>query len=346
MTVARERLIDITTTPYYHVINRCVRRAFLCGKDPYTGKSYKHRRQWIVDKITILSDIFAIDICAYAVMSNHYHLVLHVNEAEALSWDFNEIIERWYQLFNGNGLVDKYLAGEVLSQGEMTSITDCVNEWHKRLQDISWYMRCLNEDIAREANSEEGCKGRFWEGRFKSQALLDETALLTCMMYVDLNPIRAGMTNTLETSDFTSIQERIVAVSKTLKQAQQKIKKKTPTQKAKKPSTHTTLYPFLGAERQEDMPGIPYSLVDYFQLIDWTGRALREDKKGAIPAHIQPLLQTLNINENEWLHGVKDFGQRFGSAMGTVTAIKQYGKKLKRSWFQGMAANRRFYQTA
>jgi len=343
MTVARERLIDITTTPYYHVINRCVRRAFLCGEDPYTGKSYEHRRQWIVDKIKTLSDIFAIDICAYAVMSNHYHLVLHVNEPEALSWDFNEIIDRWYQLFNGNGLVDKYLAGEILSQGEMAAITDCVNVWHKRLQDISWYMRCLNEAIAREANSEEGCKGRFWEGRFKSQALLDETALLTCMMYVDLNPIRAGMTHQLEASDFTSIQERIVAVANTLKHAQQKIEKKTSTQKS---TTHTTLYPFLGTERQEDPSGIPYSLIDYFQLIDWTGRAIREDKKGAIPAHIQPLLQTLNINENEWLHGVKDFGQRFGSAMGPVTAIKQYGKKLNRKWFQGMDANRRFYQTA
>jgi len=346
MTVARKKLIDVASTPYYHVINRCVRRAYLCGDDHYTGKSYEHRRQWIVDKIKVLSDIFAIDVCAYAIMSNHYHLVLHINEAEAQTWSFNDIIDRWYQLFNGNALVDKYLAGEPLSNGEMTAITDCVNQWHQRLKDISWYMRCLNEAIARQANTEDGCKGRFWEGRFKSQALLDETALLTCMMYVDLNPIRAGMTYQLETSDFTSIQERILAVGKTLSQAQKKIQKQAPTSKPKKKLTQTSLYPFLGAECQENSIGIPYSLVDYFKLIDWTGRVIRDDKKGAIPAHIQPLLHTLNINENEWLHGVKDFGQRFGCVVGPVKSIKRYGKKLERKWLQGMEANRQFYQTA
>ncbi len=167
MTVARERLIDIQATPYYHVINRCVRRAYLCGKDPYNGKNYEHRRQWIVDKIKALSKVFAIDICSYAVLSNHYHLVLHINETEAQSWDTNTVIERWYELFKGNLLVDKYRNGETLCQAELTTITDCVNVWHKRLMDISWYMRCLNEAIAREANKEDRCTGRFWEENYQ-----------------------------------------------------------------------------------------------------------------------------------------------------------------------------------
>ncbi len=279
MTVARERLIDTQATPYYHVINRCVRRAYLCGKDPYSGKNYEHRRQWIVDKIKALSNVFAINICSYAVLSNHYHLVLHIDEAQAQSWETNTVIERWYELFKGNLLVDKYRHGETLCPAEQTTVTDCVSVWHKRLTDISWYMRCLNEAIAREANKEDGCRGRFWEGRYKSQALLDETALLSCMMYVDLNPIRAGMSKTLETSDYTSIQERIFNVAKTLKKAQQRV---TKTQQ-KTRQTPTPLYPFLGAERENEVPGIAYSLVDYFDLIDWTGRAIRTDKKGAIP---------------------------------------------------------------
>lgn len=293
MTVARERLIDIQSTSYYHVINRCVRRAYLCGEDPYSGKNYEHRRQWIVDKIKALSEVFAIDICAYAVLSNHYHLVLHVNDVEARAWDINTVIERWYQLFKGNVLVDKYRAGESLSQAEVNAISDIVNKWHKRLKDISWYMRCLNEAIAREANKEDGCRGRFWEGRFKSQALLDETALLTCMMYVDLNPIRAGMTETLETSDYTSIQERIFTVAKSLNKALLQVEKadqiKTKSQvKKETKSKQTSLYPFLGAEREDDSPGIAYSLVDYFKLIDWRGRAVRDDRKGAIPIDIKP----------------------------------------------------------
>jgi len=343
---ARERLIDIESTPYYHVINRCVRRAFLCGEDPYSGKNYAHRRQWIVEKIKSLSEIFAINICAYAIMSNHYHLVLHINEPEAQRWDNNAVIKRWYALFKGNMLVDRYLAGDGLSQAELDAVTDCVNEWRKRLMDISWYMRCLNEAIAREANNEDGCRGRFWEGRFKSQALLDETALLTCMMYVDLNPIRAGMTASLDTSDYTSIQERIFAVAKDLKKAQQIAKTNQKKQKKHTTMHHTTLYPFLGAERQDDAVGIAYSLVDYFNLIDWTGRAVREDKKGAIPEYIQPLLSKLNINEQEWLHGVTDFGQRFGCAVGTQSALKDYGARLEKNWLQGFRASRRFYRAA
>ncbi|MFV2055221.1 MAG: hypothetical protein ACC707_02095 [Thiohalomonadales bacterium] len=126
----------------------------------------------------------------------------------------------------------------------------------------------INEAIAREANKEEGCRGRYWNGRFKSQTLLDETALLTCMMYVDLSSIRSGLIETLETSDYTSIQERIFTIAKTIKKAQQVTteKQRKPTKSTK--TKRTNLYPFLGAERQNDTVGITYSLVDYCSLID------------------------------------------------------------------------------
>ena len=149
MTAARKTQIHIETTPYYHCISRCVRRAFLCGKDSFSGRSYEHRKQWIVDRVKQLSGIFAIDVCAYSVLGNHYHLVLRVNNQEALQWSTDEVMDRWCSLFTGHTLVVRYRAGESLSQAERDTVSDIVNERRKRLMEISWFMRCMNESIAR-----------------------------------------------------------------------------------------------------------------------------------------------------------------------------------------------------
>jgi len=98
MPQSRKSQVSLIDTPFYHCISRCVRRAFLCGEDKVTGKSYEHRRQWVEDKLLFLGQVFAIDICAYAVMSNHTHIVLHVDEEQALNLDVVEVIER---LING-----------------------------------------------------------------------------------------------------------------------------------------------------------------------------------------------------------------------------------------------------
>jgi REP element-mobilizing transposase RayT len=115
MTKARQTQVSLDETTFYHCISRCVRRAFLCGEDALSGKSFEHRRQWIVDRLKELTSVFAIDICAYAVMSNHTHTVLHVDRAQALAWTDREVIERWYSLYSGNPLVNRYLAGEAMS---------------------------------------------------------------------------------------------------------------------------------------------------------------------------------------------------------------------------------------
>ncbi|MBW9267977.1 MAG: hypothetical protein K1563_19490, partial [Candidatus Thiodiazotropha sp. (ex. Lucinisca nassula)] len=100
MPKPRKALVLLQETPYYHCVSRCVRRAFLCGVDTLTGKSYEHRRQWIVDRIKQLSDNFAIDTCAYSVMSNHYHIIVHVDAERAAEWSEQEVIERWDHLFS------------------------------------------------------------------------------------------------------------------------------------------------------------------------------------------------------------------------------------------------------
>ncbi|MEJ1416495.1 MAG: transposase, partial [Candidatus Sedimenticola sp. (ex Thyasira tokunagai)] len=212
MPKPRKSLISLDATPYYHCVSRCVRRAFLCGTDQLTGRSYEHRRGWIEARLLDLPRYFAIELCAYAVMSNHTHVVLHIDTERAADWSLHEIIERWHGLFSGTLLSQRFLANEPMCRAELALVEELAESWRERLCSVSWFMRCLNETIARQANAEDGCTGRFWEGRFKCQALLDEAALAACMAYVDLNPIRAGMADTPESSEHTSIRRRTQAL--------------------------------------------------------------------------------------------------------------------------------------
>ena len=293
MTRPRSELISLADTPYYHCIARCVRRAFLCGDDHYSGRNFDHRKQWLVDRIAMLEAVFAIDIAAYAVMSNHYHLVLHVDSNRAQSWSDDEVIQRWLSLYKGPPLIHRYLKNKTLLAAEMRAVNDITNEWRQRLGSISWFMSKLNEHIAREANKEDNCSGRFWEGRFKSQALLDEAALLSCMTYVDLNPVRAGLTADLDASDFTSIQART-------RQIQQKSTTNKPA-----------LMPFIETEHQDKQWAmLPFNLKDYIELVDWTGRAIRDDKRGYIPQQTPPILETINLTDEQWLTLTADIQQQ------------------------------------
>ena len=267
----RKTLVSLDVTPYYHCVSRCVRRAFLCGTDRFTGKSFEHRRQWIEERLLSVSGAFAVDIAAYAVMSNHFHVALHINRDAALAWTVPEVIEHWHRLFNGSVLSQRFVKGELLDKVERDALSHQVSVWRKRLMSISWFMRCVNEPIAREANKEDSVTGRFWEGRFKSQALLDEKALLACMAYVDLNPIRAGMAKSPESSAHTSIRQRIKAALHSQDQP-------------------ASLFPFAGNPRLDMPEGIPMVLSDYLVLVDWSGRIIREGKKGSIPANLPAIL--------------------------------------------------------
>lgn len=187
------------------------------------------------------------------------------------------------------------------------------NVYRNRLKDLGWFMKCLTEPIARQANKEDHCTGHFWESRYKSQALLTDEAILSAMAYVDLNPVRAGMADRPETSSHTSIKERISPCFD-LQQAIQMQKDMgnfngftVPL----KPLLH-----FEGAVRNEQQTGLLYALDDYLQLVDMTGRSLRSGKKGFIPAHLPSILQRLSIDYNTWLINTTKFecvySKRFG----------------------------------
>ena len=318
MTRARKEQVCLDETPYYHCICRCVRRAFLCGEDNVSGQNFDHRKQWLVDKIHQLAEVFTIDVCAYAVMSNHYHLVLKVDECKATGLTDKDVAQCWKQLFNGHVLVNRWLSDEKVTAAETNKALEIVQTWRCRLYDLGWFMRCLNESIAVKANKEDNCKGRFWEGRFKSQALLDETALLACMAYVDLNPIRAAIAQTPESSDFTSIQQRLLAIANAVEE---------------KSAQPANLSPFTGYQpHSKQQLGLPFKLMDYFALVGWTGRCIREDKRGAIPAHIKPLFERFNVNERDWLDIVQEFNRHYISAAGSPSKMLKWALTTKRKW--------------
>ena len=306
MTLPRKQLVAVEDTPYYHLVSRCVRRSFLCGVDPHSGRDYEHRRQWIEHRIRILASIFSIEICSYAVMSNHIHLVVKLVPQEAEGWDDAEVLDRWTSLFKGPLVVQNAIANSPLYNAERVMLSRWIATYRERLVDLGWFMKCLNEPIARQANKEDGCTGHFWEARYKSQALLTEEALLSCMAYVDLNPIRADLCQTPEESDYTSIKARIKPAFSLGPAIQEQIEQQSLIRfdLPLKP-----LLSFDGNITRDEQVGILFSLTDYLQLVDTTGRLVRKDKRGAIPIELSPILERLAVSHRDWLSHVTEFEQ-------------------------------------
>ena len=350
MTIPRHETVVEGEERVYHCISRCVRRAYLCGQDKVTGKDYSHRKEWVKDRLKFLAENFGVDIIGYAVMSNHLHVIVRVRPDMASGWSKREVALRWLRIFPCQSETN---AQNTLSQRAeaLAANAERIETIRKRLCSISWFMRCVNETIARKANREDNCKGRFWEGRFKCQALLDEAAILACLAYVDLNPIRAKQAKTLEESAFTSAQDRIVA-----RQAKRKksLSVKAVTEEQKKALA------LLEEESQrdawlcpiEDKPGedkrgvLPLTLDEYLEVIDRTGRMLRAVKCGAVPADLRPILSRLAIDADRWLEMVERYGGWFYRAVGCVERLLELAQALGCAWLKGISASRRIFAAA
>ena len=240
-------------------------------------------------------------------MSNHYHIVVRINADAVKQWTDEEVAERWMQIFTGPLLMHQYRTNASLTKSELKCVADLFITWRERLGNLSWFMRCINEPIARMANVEDHCTGRFWEGRFKSQALLDDRALLACMAYVDLNPIRAAIADTPEQSDYTSIQERI------------------------EHPTNSCLRPM--AEKEED--SLPVNLKDYLELVDWGGREVKHNKRGYIPANAPPILARMRMNAAPVLSYLSRDDLPSLGALGPVHKLRVFAKSVGRKFIKG-----------
>lgn len=351
MPYARKSVVQPGLPGVYHCISRCVRRAWICGFDRLTHKNYDHRRRWIYKQIQWLAGIFGMEVFACCVLSNHYHLVIRVNPDVVAGWSDEEVIRRWDQIYS----IRKFFTGakgkldEAIIQMALDR-PDLIAEWRSRLCSISWFMKQINEPLARRANKEDGCKGRFWEGRYKCQHLADESAVLACMVYVDLNQIRAKLAETPEESDFTSVQDRIVA-----HQANQPNKagfQNSSGQNLNRPAMNRGpahqradwLTPIDEIRVSNDSQGWLLQLEEYLELVDETGRCMKEGKSGAISEELAPILVRMGLRKSSWLHATHHFGNRFYRVCGHVNNMLDAAKQVGQSWFQGMSFSKKVFQ--
>ena len=331
MTRARSTIVSVADTPYYHCIGRCVRRAFLCGRDPLSGRNFDHRKQLIRARLALLTDNFAIDICAYALMSNHYHLVLRLDPARACTWSALDVVSRWCRVFGGPLVARRFLNGEALPETDLTLIKALVQRWRSRLVDLSWFMRSLNEYVARMANVEDGCKGRFWEGRFKSQALLDDAALLTAMAYVDLNPVRAGITEAVAETAFTSVRQRLddeaLGAADTAREGMPRLQ-------------------VFGLALESSALALPFTFNDYLDLVETTGRSVHPAKFAAKPDTQTRLLAAVGLRPDEWIRSIVELHERFRYFIASPSRLRTLAESRGWHWVWGRSAAVRLYRQA
>jgi len=346
MTQARRVVVAADEVGVYHCISRCVRRAFLCGEDAYSGRNYEHRRAWIRDRVRFLSGLFGMEVFAYSVMSNHFHLVLRCRPDRVSQWSDGEVAERWCRVFPGNAALASGQPYDAVKLKQLLNDPVMLETVRGRLKDVSWFMRCLNEFLARRANREDGCTGRFWEGRFKCQRLLDEGAMLACMAYVDLNPVRAQIADGLEDSHFTSVYDRVIAQrGKARLEALSEVTNPTAEQKRQIECEQKRQ---VGADWLLDFSeeSSPFAGVDtayYVSLVEWTGRTIRADKPGSIPADLESVLDRFGVDAQSWATSVAAYGSLFYRIAGKVEQLLDYAHRRGQVWFRGQQGSDRLY---
>ncbi len=376
MALPRSKYVQEGQEGVYHCFSRCVRRAFLYGYDTFTGRDFSHRKKWILDRLKHLTAIFAIEVCAYAIMENHYHTILRIRPDIVASWSDREVAARWLTLFPKH----RGMGGAAIQPLEENICTlvlcpERIAQLRKRLCSLSWFMGRLNEFIARAANKEDKVKGRFWETRFKCQALLDDAAIAACMVYVDLNPIRAGLAATPEGSDFTSIQERIwlwqketMAIAPVPTVTEQGIHAGSPGKHMLIPENAAEIHNLI-PERPSAMSSsldgavlstcwlVPISsesqrrgilqmtAAEYFDLVDKSGRMTRSQKRGAIDTNLAPILLRIGANPDAWIETISSFGSQFHLAAGRLHNLRNFAVQLGRRWFKGVETVRTAFAT-
>lgn len=342
--LARAEVFASDEIAIVHVMNRTVRRCFLLGDDPVSGTNHDHRKLWVDDQLIHQAKHFGIDLLCQAIMSNHFHLVLRSRPDVVAQWDDTEIARRWLMLCPLRR--DKQRRPREPTEPDLDTIRNDkvrLSKIRSRLSDISWWMRLLSQNIAQRANKEDGEVGKFWQARYRACRLIDETAILSCAAYVDLNPIRAALAETIEESDLTSAQKRASAMQ--ARHGRKSPGKPAGTQSPQIRSINAAQHlapvelksggelgpdPHRRGSRCSNKGFLPMSAADYLMLLDWTARHACDGRTGSTPERIAPIFSRLGISADVWLALVQNFGQLFSVVAGQPAQVDAYRSKVRR----------------
>ena len=376
--IPRAQQFDPASVCIVHLVQRCIRRAYLAGVDVVTGKNFEHRREWIRCRMERLASVFGVDVLTYAILSNHLHIVIRTRPDVISGWSDSDVALRWLRVFPGRR-IDEQLADPTTNDVEtLANNAERIQAIRMRLSNPSWFMKALCEPIARLANKQDEATGHFWEGRFKALAITDEAGLLACSMYVDLNPIRAAMAQTPEESVHTSAYDRIKSlqgetipsaaaelVAIETAEAGRILRTSTPDQlkkrnaEAKKrrgpsilrdawlsPLTineRANIGPLASTSgvRASDKGFLSLDLRDYLTLLDWTGRQRGTVQKADIPTDLDPILKRIGIDGRMWVDLVWRFKKYFGrsGAAGSPQSLKEAAAQNNRKFARGQRSS-------
>ena len=369
--LARVEVFAADEVAVVHVMNRIVRRCYLLGYDSVTGKNYDHRKVWIDEQLAHQARHFGIDLLCQAIMSNHLHLVLRSRPDVVQEWNSEEVARRWLML-----CPERRDENRRPMEPTEFEINRLVNNKEKlasvrsRLSDISWWMRLLCQNIAQRANREDGEVGKFWQARYRAVRLLDEIAILSCAAYVDLNPIRAAMAQTIAKSDFTSAQKRsqdLAVESHRQLPPESALSDGHPDNppaavrneysEAVDLRSSQHLSPVELKER-DGRPGpdanldrvrcsnkgfLPISTAEYLSLLEWTARQQRATVAGRKPKRIRRLFKRLGISATAWNELVRNFGRLFCIVAGKPAVVDSHASRIGKHRYRARPAVRELF---
>ncbi len=345
MVLRRKDVFNRQQVGIYHVTTRCVRQAFLLGDDFQTGKSNHQRKRWIEEWFQSLTDVMLIEICAYAVMDNHTHSILRNRPDLLENMDDVEIAKRLVRLYPGFQCLqalpeeaDPERVRELLSDPE---------ELHRRkylLTDISIFMARWEEAVARRANKVDDKKGRFWEGRFHCQKLLDSASVLAATIYVELNPLRANIVELPEYSQYTSLVRRLKLVRlasgcslENLMDSDKLEKQRALSESVESQDNTKWVSNVLACESF-----LPFDRNKYLNVLDYVSRCKRPDKSSS-PATAEKLLVRLGVDPERWRKTASNFEESYRLFAGSPELLSQTAVEKKKRCLHGMSTARYVY---